>query len=43
MQSYCGFLPIPRKFPIFTLTCSDNYPLEATNQVNALKICRVRG
>ena len=43
MQRYIDFGKIPRKFPIFSLTCSDNYPLEATNRANALKICRVKG
>ena len=41
MQSYGDFLPIPRNLPNSSLTCSDNYPLEATNRANALKICRV--
>ena len=26
MQRYGGFLPIPRKFPNSSLTCSDNRP-----------------
>ena len=42
MQSYGDFLPIPRKIPNSSLTCSDKPSPQATYQANALRTCRTQ-